>query len=203
MATLPSPPLATAERRAPNGVPGRAAPGATKLGALAEGDRPAVAALLASTGAFRAAEVAVALELFDEAFTPGGGDGADPDGYAFVGTFLGNDRTLAGYACWGRTPDTRGTFDLYWLAVDPARQGAGIGATLVREVKRRIAALGGRLLVIEASGRADNAGVRRFYERLGCTAAATVRDFYAPGDDRIIYTTRADEAASIRGSDRS
>ena len=212
MATTPSPPLATAERRVPAGVPAGAAPTATpELGALGLSDRAALVALLSATGVFREAEVAVALELFDEAFGPGGGGGTDPEGYAFVGAFLGdaaaaaaarlaNGGLLAGYACWGRTPDTRGTFDLYWLAVDPARQGSGIGAALVREVKRRVAALGGRVLLIEASGRADNAGVRRFYERLDCTAAARVRDFYATGDDRIIYTTRVDGAVSIRGA---
>ncbi|MBI2796599.1 MAG: GNAT family N-acetyltransferase [Gemmatimonadetes bacterium] len=177
-----------------------------ELAPLAPGDRGALAALVAATGVFREAEVAVAVELFDEAFAPGGGGGTDDTGYAFVGAFEGTGaaRRLTGYACWGRTPGTRGTFDLYWLAVDPARQGTGIGAALVREVEGRVAASGGRLLVIEASGRPEHAGVRRFYERAGSRAAATVTDFYAPDDDRVIYTMRVGATragGTTRGSD--
>ena len=159
------------------------------LGSLMRADRSALATVVAATGAFSEAEVTVALELFDEAFATGGGEGVDSEQYAFVGAFASPaERRLLGYACWGRTPDTPSTYDLYWLAVDPPAQGAGVGAALVREVQRRLAAIGGRLLVIEASGRADTAPARRFYERMGGTAAAVVRDFYGPGDDRITYT---------------
>ena len=38
---------------------------------------------------------------------------------------------LAGWICWGPTPCTLGTYDLYWMAVDPALQGSGIGTALV------------------------------------------------------------------------
>ena len=41
-----------------------------------------------------------------------------PD-YEFTGAF--EDERLLGYACTGPTPATEGTFDLYWLAVDPVQ----------------------------------------------------------------------------------
>ena len=202
MAT-PSPHPVIADRSAPGDLAPHATTAALLLRALQHGDRPALRALLANTQSFSAAELAVALELFDEAFAPGGGEGEDQEQYAFVGAVDGAsaERRLVGYACWGRTPATRATFDLYWLAVDPAQQGSGIGAALVHEVERRASAVGGRLMVIEASGRADNAAVRRFYERMGSTAVATVRDFYAPGDDRITYTKRLGATGSTQGSD--
>ncbi len=160
-----------------------------RLGPLRPGDRAPLAELLLSTGAFGANEVEVALSLFDlsrEAKLRGA-DHAPAD-YEFVGAFE-NERLL-GYACFGPTPATDGTFDLYWLAVDPAAQGRGVGRALVRHVEGKLIGRGGRLLVVETSSRADYAGTRTFYARSGYTEAARVRDFYAPADDRILLTTR-------------
>ena len=159
------------------------------IGRLRIGDRARLAELLVDTGAFHAEEVNVALSLFD--LTHGeNGSGADdaPVDYEFVGAFDG-DR-LVGYACYGATPATEGTYDLYWLAVDPAMQGRGVGRALVREVETKLAGMGGRLLVVETSSRPDYDGTRKFYARSGYVEAARVRDFYAPADDRILLTTR-------------
>jgi len=42
-------------------------------------------------------------------------------------TALGADAEgrLVGWICWGPTPCTLGTYDLYWMAVDPAAQRGG------------------------------------------------------------------------------
>ena len=77
--------------------------------------------LTRATGFFREEEVATAVELLDESLS-GGGD----DDYRFVGAFAEDD--LVGYACWGPTPGTEGTHDLYWIVVDPARQRRGVGS---------------------------------------------------------------------------
>jgi ribosomal protein S18 acetylase RimI-like enzyme len=152
-------------------------------------DRSRLAELLVETGAFHVDEVQVALSLFDIG-QRANGDGAEdaPLDYEFVGAFEA-DR-LVGYACFGPTPATDGTYDLYWLAVEPAAQGRGIGRALVREVEGQLSSRGGRLLVIETSSRPDYANTRQFYTRSGYTEAARVRDFYAPADDRIVLTTR-------------
>ena len=159
-----------------------------RIGQLRPENRARLAELLVDTGAFHADEVEVALSLFD--LTHGGGAGANdaPIDYEFVGAFEGDQ--LVGYACFGPTPATEGTYDLYWLAVDPAVQGRGIGRALVRDVEEKLIGRGGRLLVVETSSRADYASTRQFYVRSGYTEAARVRDFYAPADDRILLTTR-------------
>src|SRR6185436_6001629 len=99
------------------------------------------------------------------------GTGADdaPLDYEFVGAF--DDGRLVGYACFGPTPATDGTFDLYWLAVEPAAQGRGIGRALVRDVEAKLIHRGGRLLVVETSSRPDYETTRQFYTRSGYTEA--------------------------------
>jgi ribosomal protein S18 acetylase RimI-like enzyme len=141
--------------------------------------RARLEALVAATGAFRPAEVATAVELLDEAL-------AGDDDYRFLGAYDGD--ALVGYACWGPTSGTEGTWDLYWIAVDPAWQGKGVGSQLLREVESRLTAQRGRLLVVETSSRADYAATRAFYERRGFTRAATIPGYYAPGDDLVLYT---------------
>jgi ribosomal protein S18 acetylase RimI-like enzyme len=162
-----------------------------RIGQLRPDHRARLGELLVDTGAFHADEVAVALALFDASLATeaGAGSASDaPPDYEFVGAF--DDERLVGYACFGATPATDGTYDLYWLAVDPARQGHGIGRALVRDVEEKLIARGGRLLVVETSSRPDYASTRRFYARSGYAEAARVRDFYAPADDRILLTTR-------------
>jgi ribosomal protein S18 acetylase RimI-like enzyme len=124
--------------------------------------------------------VAVALEVFDAAV------GRSPD-YTALAAEVGG--TLAGWICWGATPCTEGTYDLYWMAVDPALHGAGVGSALLAEMERRLGGVA-RLIVVETAGRADYLPTRAFYERRGYRAAARIPDFYSPGDDLIVYVKR-------------
>jgi ribosomal protein S18 acetylase RimI-like enzyme len=134
--------------------------------------------LTAATGLFRPEEVAIAAELLDDSL-------AGDDDYRFLGAFTGDD--LVGYACWGPTPGAQGTYDLYWIVVDPAWQRQGVGLQLLGAVERRLVTDHGRLIVVETSARPDYAATRAFYERNGYTRAARLPDYYAPGDDLIIY----------------
>jgi ribosomal protein S18 acetylase RimI-like enzyme len=134
--------------------------------------------LTAATGLFRPTEVAVAAELLDDSL-------AGDDDYRLLGAYGADD--LVGYACWGPTPGTEGTYDLYWIVVDPARQGQGVGTQLLTAVEEQLAREHGRLLVVETSSRADYAATRAFYERRGYARAAIIPGYYAPGDDLVIY----------------
>ena len=163
-----------------------------RLGSLRPRDRERVAELLVSTAVFSRDEIDVALQLFDATVhdddgSAGADDAQAPD-YEFTGAFDGE--RLLGYACAGPTPATEGTFDLYWLAVDPTAQGKGIGTTLVRAVERELCDRGARMLLVETSSRPDYSNTRAFYARCGYIEAARIRDFYAPADDRIMLTTR-------------
>jgi len=147
--------------------------------------------LTRATGFFREEEVATAVELLDESLA------GDTD-YRFVGAFEQDE--LIGYACWGPTPGTEGTCDLYWIVVDRRRQGAGIGTQLLSEVEGRLLDEGCRLVVVETSSRADYAPTRGFYENRGYTRAATIPGYYAPGDDLVVYTKDLTDGELARAS---
>jgi ribosomal protein S18 acetylase RimI-like enzyme len=155
-----------------------------RFGALDPRHRARLAEILGATGVFSESELAVALEVFDETFQAAGSSS-----YEFLGLF-DDVGALAGYACYGATPGTEGTFDLYWIALDPGAQGRGAGTHLLGEVEQRLRAEGGRLLIAETSSRPAYEPTRRFYERRGYHEAARVAEFYAPADDRVIYAKR-------------
>jgi ribosomal protein S18 acetylase RimI-like enzyme len=143
-------------------------------------DRPAVERLVRSVEVFTADEQRVALEVMDTYLENPGRD------YTAVGAFTPRN-TLAGYVCYGLTPCTAGTWDLYWIAVSGEVRGRGIGTLLLEEMERRLVDQHARLVLIETSSRPDYAPTRAFYERRGYQVVARVRDFYAPGDDRLIF----------------
>ncbi|HUX34423.1 MAG TPA: GNAT family N-acetyltransferase [Gemmatimonadaceae bacterium] len=154
------------------------------LAPLDASHRAAVHDLLDATASFHADEIAVALEVYDEAC---GASGTGTPDYEFVAAF-DEAGALAGFCSYGPTPGTEGTYDVYWIAVHPARQHGGVGTQLLAEVERRLARRGARLVVVETSGREGYDATRRFYGARGYRVAAQLRDFYAPADDRIVFT---------------
>ena len=145
---------------------------------LSPNHRSQIEEIVVATGVFSGEEVGVAIQVFDER-------GSD---YEFLGAFDGEE--LLGYACFGPTPSTVGTYDLYWIAVHPAAQRSGAGAALMAEVERQLNERGARMVVVETSSRDDYAPTRNFYHKRGYTEAARLRGFYAPGDDRVVLTKR-------------
>jgi ribosomal protein S18 acetylase RimI-like enzyme len=154
-------------------------------------DPERVRALVAATGFFSEDEVAVAGELVDERLARGAASG-----YEFLFAEGGPQRHLVGYTCYGRVPMTVATYDLYWIVVHPQQQGAGLGRLLVAETEAAIAAVGGTALYAETSGRLQYAPTRGFYRRCGYREAAVLVDFYAPGDDKVIFAKRLEAAAA-------
>ena len=169
------------------------------VGDMSPKDRPGITKILEATRVFRSEEIDIAVELFDSVFgAHAGADGAISENtvtppansdYYFLGAFTPEEE-LAGFACYGPTPGSDRTYDLYWIAVDPAVQGSGCGTILLNEVERRLKGLNARMVVVETSSRSDYGSSRRFYIQRGYVEAARARDFYAPADDRITYTKR-------------
>jgi GNAT superfamily N-acetyltransferase len=145
--------------------------------------RAQVAEIVAGTHLFRPEEVDVALEVFDAYCEAPGTD------YWALAAYSGPE-ALAGFAFYGPTPGTGGTWDLYWIVVRKELQSHGIGKRLLERVERHMRSAGARLCAVETSSRADYAGTRRFYAACGYREVARVPDFYADGDDRVTCTKR-------------
>lgn len=147
---------------------------------LRTGDRDAIARIVREVGVFRDDEIDVAIELVDIGLS------GDPQGYRFA-IAEGDEDAVLGYACWGHAPMTDAVYDLYWIAVDPARHGAGIGQRLLAACEWDVRERGGRMLLIETEGTPAYEPTRRFYLRAGYPEVARVRDYYRQGADKVIY----------------
>lgn len=153
----------------------------TRIRRIEPGDREAIRALVAGTQAFKPHEVDVAMELVDVALTQKEQD----DYHPYVLTEA--DGTVAAYACFGKNPMTKATYDLYWIATRADRMGKGYGREIVAFVVAEVRRAGGKLLVIETSSQESYGTTRLFYDKIGATLAATLSDYYDEGDDKLIY----------------
>jgi len=150
---------------------------------LKPGDPDRIRRLVKATGFFNAGETEVAGELAEERLARG-----ESTGYHFL---IAEARgRLAGYACFGPVPMTASSFDLYWIAVDPAVQGKGLGRTLLAEVETRVRSAGGTRIFVETSLRSQYETTRTFYEKNGYRLESILEDFYAPGDGKATYSKR-------------
>lgn len=160
-------------------------------------DRQTVLSFLAETGFFRPDEIEVAREVLDAAVAEGPQGHyqsyvacVDPESDCGLREARDtNPKSLpVGWICFGPTPCTMGSLDIYWVGVAAPWQGRGIGRALVGFAEQAIAECGGRLIVIETSSRGAYRPTRRFYEALGYREAARVPEFYGPGDHRVTFT---------------
>ncbi|MFU8768746.1 MAG: GNAT family N-acetyltransferase, partial [Desulfotignum sp.] len=137
--------------------------------------------LVAATGFFREDEVEIAAELVAERLEKG-----SASGYDFV--LAEKAGRLAGYGCYGPIPCTVAGYDIYWIAVSPEFQGKGLGQALLSKMEQQITAAGGHAIYVETASQPKYGPTRAFYERCGYAVAATLPDFYSPGDAKVIYS---------------
>jgi len=142
--------------------------------------------ILRHTPEFLPFEVDVAEELLD-AFI----EAPRESGYFILVAEI--EKAVNGYVCYGQTPLTQSTWDIYWIAVDRSRQGKGIGRDLMTAAENDIRDRGGRLVVVETSSKPNYNKTRQFYIDLLYTELARIPDFYAPNDDEVIYIKRVDK----------
>jgi len=145
-------------------------------------DKPQLMALLKATPEFIPAEILVADEVIDTYL--------DSPGRDFQILVAEISSRIVGYVCFGLTPLTLATWDIYWMAVALDKRGIGIGAALLKNAEGRIQKAGGRLALIETSSKSNYLNTRRFYLKKGYKRVSRIRDFYAPGDHRLTFEKR-------------
>jgi ribosomal protein S18 acetylase RimI-like enzyme len=143
-------------------------------------DAPAILRLAAAEPLFSREDREVVEELLLDYL-----EETEPGDYRFLTAIDGGQ--VMGFACYGPTPLTRGTFDLYWICVSRRRQRMGYGLALLKGVIRGVRRGAGRLIVLDTSARRDFAPTRAFYEHAGFQATARIPGFYGRGDDLMMY----------------
>jgi ribosomal protein S18 acetylase RimI-like enzyme len=150
---------------------------------MSAGDKPALMQILRRTPEFKPYEVVVAEEVID-------GYLQDPQGTGYHALVADDDSQVAGYICFGETPCTEGTWDIYWVAVAGDKRGKGIGGALTKAAEAGIKKARGRLILIETSSLPLYDNTMRFYLGQKYEQVARIPDFYSPGDDLLIMQKR-------------
>jgi len=154
------------------------------LRTLLKTDRANLQQLLSRIVEFDQEDEGLAMELIDVAL-----EYPNQKDYSFI--IAGDESSqIIGYACYGPTPITDRTFDLYWIAIDPQCAGKGIGTMILNAVEAKLREVNGRMLVIETSSDPKYNLTRQFYLKNGYDLAETLKDFFKEGEDRVTYTKR-------------
>jgi ribosomal protein S18 acetylase RimI-like enzyme len=82
---------------------------------------------------------------------------------------------------------TEGTFNLYLIAIDQKFQGKGIGSEMMTYVENLLHEKGNRILIVETSSLPEFELTRKFYDNLGYTREAVIREFYQEGEDKVVF----------------
>lgn len=146
-------------------------------------DKPIIMKILSSLPEFKPFEVVIAEELIDSYLR----DSVESGYHILVAEV---DSTVAGYICYGPTPLTEGSWDIYWVAVDREKQGQGIGNALIASAEDKIREAQGRLIFVETSAKPEYEKTKLFYRHQGYETICQIPDFYAPGDDKLILQKR-------------
>lgn len=148
--------------------------------ALENIDRDKIERILIDTNNFNQDEIKIAMELVDVYLN----DKEQKDYEIFVDS---DNHMVNGYICIGPRPLTKGTYDLYWIAVNPHVQAKGIGSGLVKYIEEYLKQKSARLILIETSGKPGYEKERRFYEKNNYEKFVEIKDFYNIGDSLVVY----------------
>jgi GNAT superfamily N-acetyltransferase len=149
---------------------------------LSTSDRNSVEDILRSTGFFYDFEIDIALGLVDDTIEYG----AENCGYHWMK--INNEHGMIAFANYVRDSFSVHSWDLYWIAVHQNSRHKNIGTMLLKAVEDDIRNSGGKILWLDTSGRPLYEPTEKFYKKNGYTLQASLKDFYAPGDPKQIYS---------------
>ena len=145
------------------------------------GDSPALVALADETRVFKPLEIEALKEVLDDYH-----ESNHREGHISI-TYEEDGRPI-GFAYYAPAAMTDRTWYLYWIAVSKNTQAKGVGGKLLRHAEEDIRRAGGRLLLIETSSLPHYELTRKFYLKHHYDQAAVLRDFYADGDDMVVFS---------------
>jgi len=145
-------------------------------------DRKAIEEILRSTSYFYEFEIQTALEIADDTIEKG----EEKSGYHWMK--VTDDGEVVAFSNYGRNSFSTHSWDLYWIAVHQNSRNKKLGSLLLQAIEEDVRNSGGRILWIETSGRPLYASTESFYRRNGYILSASLKDFYAEGDPKQIYS---------------
>ena len=110
----------------------------------------------------------------------------DPNSTDYWRTYEHNGQPVALLFC-EQERMTESTWNVLAIAVSPALQGNGIGELLMSDIEETLKDNKQSTLIVETSGLAEFERTRKFYDNIGFNREAVIRDFYAQGDDKVIF----------------
>ncbi|MBU1248145.1 MAG: GNAT family N-acetyltransferase [Proteobacteria bacterium] len=140
-----------------------------------------IRAIVESSNYFNKMEVDMSVELIEEYLADG-----PKSGYRFL--FAESQQVPVAFTCYGPIEAAPGRFDLYWIAVLNEYRSLGVGREILAATEERIRHEHGVLVYAETSGKEQYHSTREFYRRNGYEQEAVIRDFYADGDDKVIFS---------------
>ena len=146
-------------------------------------DTPPLLELATATGVFKPLEIQALREVLDDYHATNRAAG-------HVSVTCERDGGAIGFAYYAPAAMTDRTWYLYWIAVRPQLQARGIGTVLLRHAEEDVRRRQGRLFLIETSSLPHYDLTRRFYLKHGYEQGAVLRDFYADGDDMVVFRKR-------------
>lgn len=149
-----------------------------------ETDGPQIQEITARAGVFSEEEIDSVRVMWSEYLS----FGSNESGYNFIVHREGAQ--VLGFAIYGYRDLAIGVYDLYWIAVDPGARRRSVGRDLITACESAVRENGGRMLVVETSGTPHYEPTRKFYLGMGYRDEAIIKDFYAPGDDLIVFIKR-------------
>jgi GNAT superfamily N-acetyltransferase len=146
-------------------------------------DRDALVDMVSAS--FRPDEGVVALELIDDAIA-----GSDDYWILVAADVPGPAHGMGGYICYGPTPMTASTYDLYWIVTHPQARGRGVAGALIQAMEAELGRRRATGVRVETSETESYGAARRLYARHEYPQVAHLVDFYRSGDGLIIYYKR-------------
>ena len=145
-------------------------------------DKARVEEILRSTNFFYEFEIDTALGIADRTIS----EGSEKSGYYWLKA--ADETGIVAFANYGKNDFSVHSWDLFWIAVHNSARNKKLGTSLLKAIEENVVKRGGKILWIETSGRPLYASTEAFYVRNGYKLAASLKDFYGPGDPKQIYS---------------